>query len=486
MRISRRRFMKLTSEVSACALASAFISPKSLTANEKTAKDKRPNILFILSDDHSAPYLGCYNHPDLKTPNLDSIAADGARFNRAYTTAPQCVPSRASLMTGRSAVDIRMTRFTAPLPADIISFPEILKKAGYYTGLVGRTYHLDGPYYKSEPEVSRRVFEKHNLRTFARRVDYIKDGADKDNVASITEFLDNVPEGRPFFLQLGFSDPHRPWEAKDYEPNPNSITIPETMPDVPSVRTDLAAYYGEIQRLDGNIGQILEIIDKRGLKDSTMVVFMGDNGAALIRGKGTLYEYGLNVPLLIRWPGHIKPSTVCDVLISGEDIAPTFLEAAGVSALKEMTGISFMNAIRGKPFEGHKYVFAERGSHASLLPTDTAAFDLGRCVISKRYKLIYNALWQLPYEPVDMWKNPMWEDLKRRHDEKTIDPKFSKVLFAEQRPMFEVYDLEKDPYEFNNLAGTSEFAEVENKLKEALQEWMILNQDYLPLPIKSR
>ena len=480
MKLSRRSFVKMTSQASALALASIFL-PKGLLANSKAGnlqKKRHLNILFILSDDHSVPYVGCYGNPDLKTPNLDSMAADGMRFDRTYTTAPQCVPSRASLMSGRSAVDIRMTRFSAPLPAEIIAFPELLRKSGYYTGLIGRTYHLDGQG-RFAPEITKRVFEEHNLRTFPRRVDYID-----EEKANLEEFLAKVPAGHPFFLQIGFSDPHRPFDAKDYEPDPNSLTIPESMPDTPLVRQDLAGHYGEIQRLDDSIGKTLKLIKDRGLEDNTIVVFMGDNGAALLRSKGTLYEGGLKVPLLIRWPGHVKGGSVCDVLISGEDIAPTFLELAGISPPEKMTGISFVNVLEGKPFKGREHVFAARGSHASNLPINTAAFDLGRCVISKRYKLIYNALWQLPYTPVDFEEQPFWKDLGRRNAEGTLGPKFSRALFAEHRPMFEIYDLEKDPDEFDNLAGRPKTADIEKKLKELLQEWMILNQDYLPLPIE--
>src|SRR5690606_18421261 len=105
---------------------------------------QRPNILFILSDDHSAPHLSCYGDPNVNTPHIDEIARNGVRFTQMYTGSPQCVPSRATLMTGRNAVDIRMTRFSAPLPANVVTFPELLRTAGYYTGIQGRNYHLDG------------------------------------------------------------------------------------------------------------------------------------------------------------------------------------------------------------------------------------------------------------------------------------------------------------------------------------------------------
>lgn len=475
-RVSRRGFLK-----AAGVGATAALSLPRGGAMGAGRENARPNILLILSDDHAVPHLGCYGDPNLKTPNLDTLAAEGMRFNRAYTTAPQCAPSRASMMTGRSAVDIRMTRFSAPLPRDVVAFPEILRERGYYTGLCGRSFHLDGS--GRMPEASRKVFDKYNLRTFHERVDWLGPMDFNRNPENLRTFLERVPKGKPFFLQVCYSDPHRAFTAKAYQPDPDSLEIPPNLPDTPLVRSDLAGYYGEIQRLDEAVGKLLSVLDERGLKDNTIVAFMGDNGAALLRGKGTLYEWGLHVPLIVRWPARVKAGTTSDALISGEDLAPTFLAAAGATAPREMSGVSFLDLLCGKPFEGRRHAFAERGPHGSGLPRSTSAFDLGRCVITPRYKFIYNALWQLPYAPVDFGGGAMWKDLRKRHESGALDAKFSRAFFSEPRSMFELYDLQDDPYEFNNLAGKRESAAVENELKAVLQEWMILNQDYLPLPI---
>src|SRR5262245_39672540 len=156
----------------------------------------RPNVLLVLSDDHSVPHVGCYGNPDIKTPNLDRFAADGIRLDRAYVACPQCVPSRAAIMTGRSPVAVQMTRFSAPLAAEYKVFPEILRAAGYYSGVAGRTYHLDGPAGgRSSPEM-KRVFDEHKLATFPRRLDFVKQGAGSANIlAQYREFLDSVPKG---------------------------------------------------------------------------------------------------------------------------------------------------------------------------------------------------------------------------------------------------------------------------------------------------
>jgi len=441
----------------------------------------RPNILLILSDDHSVPYLGCYGNQDMKTPNLNKMASEGAMFQRAYTTAPQCVPSRAGILTGRSTVDVRMTRFSAPLSGDIITFPEVLRENGYYTGICGRSYHLDGSGRK--PEITIETFDKYNLQTFRHRVDYLEQGTGMKVVSQFHEFLSRVPEGKPFFMWANFSDPHRIFNATDYEPDPDKITLPTGFPDTKKVREDLAGHLGEIERLDYHIGLLFDELEKRGELDNTVIVFMGDNGAALFRGKGTLYETGLNVPLIVRFPEKIKAGSVYQYLISGEDIAPTLLDFASLNPLPEMTGISFKPLLENQKYEGHQYVFAERGPHGSGLPTSTGAFDLGRCIIGERYKLIYRAIWQLPYHPVDFAGLPMWKELQQMALDGELDEPWNSLYFSPERPMFGLYDLEEDPNELNNLAGSAEFEKTEEKLKEALHEWMILNQDYLPLPV---
>lgn len=452
-------------------------------AGARAQEAPRPNVLLVLTDDHSVPHVGCYGNREIRTPNLDRFAAEGMRFDRAYTSSPQCVPSRASIMTGRSAVAIGMTRFSAPLPREVKSYPELLRAAGYFTGVAGRTYHLDG---SRLPPESRTVFEEHRLRTFPDRLDFVKvGGSPAQMLAQYREFLDAVPQGKPFFLQLCSSDPHRPLDrgAIPQPHDPAKLTLPPHYPDTPLVREDFARYYDEIARFDQNFGEVLAELEKRGLAKDTLVVFMGDNGASQFRGKGTLYEFGLHVPLIARWPGRVKPGTSSAELISGEDLAPTFLESAGVPVPKELTGRSFLKLLRGEPYTGRKYVFAERGAHGSGLPTNSAAFDLGRCVITPTHKLIYNALWQLPYWPVDFAGDPMWKDLQKRHEAGTLDAKLDRLYFSPTRPMFELYDLKNDPSEFNNLAGKPEAAAVERELKARLQEWMLLERDYLPLPV---
>jgi N-sulfoglucosamine sulfohydrolase len=450
------------------------------------AQPSRPNVLVLLSDDHSAAHVGAYGNTDIKTPNLDAFAKEGMRFERAYVAAPQCVPSRAALMTGRSPVALQMTRFSAPLPIEAKTWLELLRAGGWFAGVAGRTYHLDGSQLPSE---SQAVFDNHQLKTFGRRLDFVRvGGAPAQGLEQYREFLDLVPKGKPFALQLSFSDPHRPLDANAIPAphDPRRIKLPAHYPDTPGVRADFARYYDEIARFDSSFAEVLAELGRRGLADNTIVVFMGDNGASQFRGKGTLYEFGVNVPLLVRWTGKVKAGSVTKELISGEDLAPTLLEACGLEPLAEMTGRSFLKLLRSEPYTGRRYVFAERGAHGSGLPTGTAPFDLGRVVIGQRYKLIYNALWQLPYQPVDFNGDAFWKELQQMHKEGKLSSELTRLYFAQPRPMFELFDLETDPSELKNLIDSPEHAAVARELKAALQEWMILEHDFLPLPVPPR
>jgi N-sulfoglucosamine sulfohydrolase len=411
-----------------------------------------------------------------------------------FVTCPQCVPSRASLMTGQSPVAVRMVRFTSPLPPDVRALPDLLReKAGYFCGVGGRTYHLDGPSGAGAhaAPVIASVLERYKLRTFTDRVDYVekaRPGGWKTYGDHLSAFLDAAPRDQPWFFWLGFSDPHHVWNTQGPRGalDPAKLTLPPQWPDLPGVRSDFARYLAEIEHLDGDVQSVLDLLEARGLAGNTLVVFMGDNGMALPHGKGALHDPGIHVPLIVRWPGMVKPGTATSELVSGEDFAPTMLDAAGVAPPRSMSGRSYLKLLRGEPFEGRKYIFAERGPHGgdgAMNPNISAAtFDLGRCIRSARYKLIYNATPHQPVGPVDSRNDPGWKEMVAANQSGRLAPEFVRAYFTTPRPTFELYDLEHDPGELDNLDGRSDLAQVERELKDALSEKMILDWDFLPLP----
>ncbi len=455
-----------------------------ILASRATAAEK-PNVLFLLSDDHSYPFVSCYGDANVKTPTLDRLASEGMKFHRCFTAAPQCVPSRAAYMTGKSPVAARMTRFSAPLPRDEITFPELLRsQAGYYTGVCGRSFHLDGS--NKTGRSSIEVFNRNNLKTFIDRVDYLRTGPDQGVAGQVAEFLDARPDGKPFFMWANFSDPHHVWNAPaKFRPDPAALKLPPHWPDLPGMREQLADYCAEINRLDATIAEVIAVLEKRGLLDQTLIVFAGDNGAALPHGKGSLYDPGSNVPLIVRWPGVVKPGTESSSLISGEDLAPTVLAAAGLEKHTKMSGVSFLSLLKGESHAARKYIFVERGPHGSApvaVAMSNSGYDLARAVRSTRYKFIYNCTPWIPYSPVDSARGAAWRDIQQAHAANTLPGGVDATYFSQPRPVYELYDLENDPSELNNLSGKRGLAAVEQELREALAEKMILDWDYLPLP----
>lgn len=459
------------------------------------AQTSRPNILLVLSDDHSAPYLGCYGSRFMSTPAIDAFAAEGLRFDRAFTAAPQCVPSRTAIMTGRSPVAVRMGRFSSPLPPDVITLPEVLRAQGYYTGVCGRYFHLDGV--AAPNPVTEAVYRKYNMRTWSKRVDYLETpvkggpGAptvnQKDTAAKLDEFASRTPKRKPWFFWINYSDPHHVWDPGAGNVDPGKVVLPPHLPDLAGVRGDLARYCGEVERMDGFFRDAMAVLKRRGLDEDTLVVFMGDNGMAFPHGKGSLYDPGLNVPLIARWPGRIKAGAATRSLVSGEDIAPTLIEAAGGVPPKEITGRSFLPLLTGRTYEPRRHIFAARLHHGNAAYTDdskASRFDLSRCVRSGRWKLIYNCTPHMEYWPVDSGNDPSWQEMLAAHRDGRLNPEHEQAYFGRRR-VFELYDLDADPGELNNLAGRPEHAEVQRVLTEALQEKMIVDYDFLPPPIAS-
>ncbi len=461
-----------------------------VVAAAQGAAPARPNILFVLSDDHSYPFLSCYGDGNVRTPNLDRLAAGGMRFHRFFTVAPQCVPSRAGYLTGRSAVAARMTRFSAALPRDEVTFLELLRQqGGYHTGIAGRSFHLDGSARSGSarggPDI-RTIMDRHGLRTFADRVDYLRTGSDEQAVEQTEEFIQSVPAGKPFALWLNFSDPHHVWNAPaEFRPSPASLKLPPHWPDLPGMREQLADYCAEVNRLDATMGRVLALLERLGRAADTLVVVAGDNGAALPHGKGSLYDPGCNVPLVIRWPGVVRPDGESRALLSGEDIGPTLLAAAGLAPGPRMSGVSFLPLLRGEAFTPRRHVFTERGPHGSAPVTvnmRSSGYDLSRAVRSDRYKLIYNCTPWIPYSPVDSAGGAAWREITAAHAAGKLSPGLAATYFSQPRPVYELYDLESDPSELKNLSGNPALREVEQGLRVALAEKMILDWDYLPLP----
>ncbi|MBZ2187172.1 MAG: sulfatase [Bryobacter sp.] len=463
-------------------LLASLASPALLSG----AQQRPPNLVLVLSDDHSRPHAGCFGNPVIQTPVIDRMAADGIKLDHMFTAAPQCVPSRSALLTGRSPVANRMGRFASPMPPEIPTLPELLRQKNYYTGIARRYFHLDGV--NNPTALTRRIYEDNDMRTWSKRVDSLHIGGNRDQTAHLfNQFIDSAGT-RPFFYWVNFSDPHHVWDrnAIPKPHDPARIPLPPHLPDLPGVRDDLARYYDEITRADEELGFVLSTLEKRGIAENTLVLFMGDNGHAFPHGKGSLYDPGLNVPCLACWPGRIRPGSASPQLLSGEDVTPTFLDAAGLPVPSSMSGRSFLPLLEGRPnYQPRSHIFAARLPHGNsnyTAETKASTFDLSRCARSRTHKLIWNYTPYQEYWPVDSARDAGWQQILAAHAAGKLAPELDRAYFSRPRPVVELFDLAKDPSELDNLAGRPEYAAIELDLKTALQEKMVKDYDFLPPP----
>ncbi|MEX0599850.1 MAG: sulfatase, partial [Rhodothermales bacterium] len=287
----------------------------------------------------------------------------------------------------------------------------------------------------------------------------------------VPAFLDEAGD-RPFFLWVGFTDPHRPYDSAPAVHDPSEVNVPPYLIDEPETRADLARYYDEIHRMDGQIGRFVDVLEERGLREHTLVIFLSDNGMPFPGAKGTVYDEGIRTPLIFTWPGRIEAGTTYGGLVSVVDLAPTILEIAGMETPTEMQGSSIAPILEDRDVEGRTYVFSERNWHN--------CDEHIRGVRSERFKFVRNAYTELPHgTPADASTSPTWYALKDAQRAGTLTAEQARI-FAAPRPAVELYDLENDPWEMVNLAGRAEYEDVARELADVLDEWIRATDDFPP------
>jgi len=409
-----------------------------------------PNILVFIADDAGWKDFGCYGNASIKTPNIDRLAREGLKMNQAFLTSPQCSPSRTSLLTGQFPHTIRTEDLHTPLADKYSIVPSYLKLNNYYTGLI-RKAHL-GP---------------HAIKDF----DFFKPASDKSQEKEFKQFLDEAGD-RPFFMWYAFIDPHRDYaEGAIKQPhNPDEVIVPPYLADTPETRKDIAFYYDEIARMDQNIGKALKELEKRKQLDNTLIVFLTDNGSPFTRAKGTLYDAGIKTPLIFRWPEKIEVSKESEHLVSVINLAPTFLDVAGITVPESMFGRSMKPLLLGEDFEADKYVYSERNWHD--------CDEHMRSIRSGEYKLIKNAYIEWPHgTAADLASSASHQELLRLKKEDKLNENQLQI-FQSPRSVVELYNIKEDPEEFNNLAGNRAYRGVLIEMHKALDEWMHTTDDF--------
>ena len=408
----------------------------------------RPNILWIIAEDFS-PDLGCYGNTIVRTPNIDGLARDGAMYTRAYTSAPACCPSRSGMMTGvwQIAIGAHNQRpvIKKLLPKGTHVITKYFRDAGYFTA---------------------------NIRNFAKE-SYGKAGTGKDDFAFQPHQLkvwdsnrwSDLGKNQPFYAQLTIFNTHRsflkPASIAEFQVDPAKVKVPPFYPDVPVVRQDFADYYASTNALDVLVGKVLKRLKKDGLDENTIVMFIGDHGRPMLRGKQFLYEQGIRIPMVIRWPGHVRPGTVVDELVSALDFAPTFLKLADADVPEHMHGRVFLGHDRDKP---RRYVFSARDRIDE-------AVDRIRCVLDERFKYIRNYMPNMPYLQPQVYREmvyPTREPLMQMFAQKKLN-KVQLQFFQSNKPQEEFYDLQNDPWETENLAKNPKYQNELKRLRQVLE-----------------
>ena len=412
------------------------------------AGSARPNIVMLISDDQSQPDLGSYGNDKIRTPHLDRLATEGLRFTRAYVISPQCSPNRAGLLTGRSPHSVGAARLHAPVRPEYLNIVRLLKQAGYYTGAYRKTH---------QPLIEKEF-------------DYYG-----DDQAPLETFFTGRPLEKPFFLWFGSRHPHRPYQPGTFSPptNPEQVIVPDYLPDTPEVRKDLADYYDAIARFDSDCGFILAQLEAQEVTGDTLVIMTSDNGMPFPRAKGTLYEAGIATPLIVRWPGQVSPG-ISENLVTALDLPATVLAAAGVTIPPNFEGTPSFPVPGGTLLHQHKFVFAERNWHDN--------FDPMRAVVSQDYKLILNFRPEVGYLPtLDVLESPSGQAIIKLAKSGSLAGKLAWYQ-QKSRPRLEFYHLPSDPGEWQNRAEDPALKEALEEHLQALSQWMLASNDFLPPP----
>lgn len=418
---------------------------------------QRPNILWLVAEDFG-PHLGCYGTRQVHSPNLDRLAAQGVRYSRCYTTSPVCSASRSAFITGMYQTTIGAHNHRShrddgfQLPDGVRTLPAWLRDAGYYSVLIERMPDAVG--------FTGSLKTDWNFTPPKRSFDSI-DWAD-------------LSENQPFFAMLNFQETHRQFKAPR-KADPAKVEVPPYEPDHPVVRADRAAYLDAASELDRKVGRVLDQLRADRLADNTVIVFFGDHGEAHVRGKQFCYEEGLHVPLIIYWPTkleppkHFRPGTVDDRLLEAIDLAPTMLALAGHAKPPAMQGRIFLGDRAEPP---RRYVFGARDR------CDETVLRI-RTVSDGRYRYIRNFLPDRPLLLSNAYKErryPGWNLLKKLHTAGKLTPAQAR-LCEPTMPPEELYDLQADPHQIDNLADQPQHAATREHLRQVLDEWIEQTND---------
>lgn len=425
----------------------------------------QPNVLIVMADDCTFNDLPVYGGVNARTPHIEQLATEGLTFNRAYLCSAMCQPCRAELYTGQYPLRNGCAWNHSASRPTTKSMPHYLQTAGYRVGIAGKVH--------VKPDAA---FPFENVPGYDPNC--VRDPTLKHDPAGIREFMQRDAD-QPFCLVVCLVEPHVPWvmgDASQYPPD--QLALPPNIADTQRTRQDYAKYLAEITYMDGQVGEILEVLDETGQSDETLVLFSSEQGAQFPGCKWTNWDTGVHTALIARWPGHVAAGARTDALVQYADVLPTVLQAAGVDpGVGTFDGTSFLPVLLGEASEHRQFVY---GMHNNI--PEGPAYPI-RSISDGEYHYIRNLLpdeiyiekhlmgiqgngrLNNPYWATwvsDAWDNPITYNLVKRYT---------------RRPPEQLYRTSADPYEMTNLAGNDDLAEIRERLSSELDRWMAAQGD---------
>lgn len=459
--VSRRDFLGAAGAAAALAGVSAPLFAQ---------RAKRPNILFVIADDWGHGHAGAYGAKWVNTPNFDRVAREGVLFSNAFTSNPKCSPCRATILTGRNTWQLKEAiNHYSIFPNEFAVYPALLEQAGYFVGLTGKGWgpgDFESTGFKHNP--AGPTFGKYSTPPPASGISPL------DYARNFEDFLSQKPNDKPFCFWLGGYEPHRP-----YEPGSGlragkklaDVQVPKYFPDNRIVRSDMLDYALEVEWFDQHLGKALAALEKAGELDNTFVLVTSDHGMPFPRVKGQIYEHGFHIPMAVRWGSRIKPGRTIDDFINTRDIAPTFMQLAGLEPAGTMTGKSFLDILQsgksGKVDESRNLMLIAKERHDLGRPNDWG-YPV-RAIRTPEFLYIRN------YEP-ERWPAGDPETGYRNVDDsptKTLlisrFDEYYRMSFG-KRPAEAMYLVAKDPDCVTDISKDPQYAQAKRQLREKMEE----------------
>lgn len=430
--------------------------------NIKLKPNERPNIVWVITEDIS-PELGCYGYPLVQTPNLDAFAKQGIRYNQTYVTGPVCSASRSALITGMYQTTIGAHNHRShrsdgyKLPEPVKPITEYFRESGYFTS--------------NGNSDARGIFGPGKTDYNFNNANKVFDGYD----------WKQRKNGQPFFAEVMIGVTHRGpvWKGavQKHEPqiDPDKVSLPPYYPDVPVAREDWATYLESIQLMDSYFGKIIERLQEEGLADNTLVIFTSDHGRCMVRDKQFIYDGGIRIPFLMRWPKHLQAGIVNNDLVSAIDISATILKVAGINPPAYIEG----RPILGTDVRKRDYIIAARDRMDETV-------DMMRCVRTKQFKYIKNYMPERPYMQPNKYKEteyPVWNLMKEMYAQGKLTPAQAKFC-TPTKPAEELYDIVADPNELTNLASSAKHKKTLVEMRSIVENWVKKTGDKGQVPEK--